>query len=266
MRTELNTETACTKHESLESSSNFAAVNRRANVSNYGDLYIVGRIWLLALKTALLGYSLNMIPVVNAEAPPPPPKKPPPMKYKELPLYKSPHSEYKEYIEEKYKCPDADVKLMRRLLLPYVTLCRKQVQESACRVARATKETCQGMRASVNESKRDFKAFMRDSENATIRKAVVGLGAAVGYLLGSGRGIPRRIFSTAAGAAAGGALCYPKETDEAFRSFTYYSGKTALGLFNWTCGKDFGWRERIPCKDDLPVASGKIVPQCSPKK
>lgn len=235
------------------------------NSPNYGDLYIVGRLWLSGLKTALLGSKLNMIPVVTAEEPSPP-KKPPPMKYTELPVYKSPHNEYKQFIEDKNKCPEADVKLMRRFLLPYVTQSRKQVQETASKMSAAMKEVCQNVRASVNETKRDIKAFMRSQENENIRKTVVAAGAGVGYLLGRGKGIPMRVLSTGAGAAAGGALCYPKEADEAFRNFTYYTGKSVLGFINWTCGRDLGWRERIPCKNDLPTTTGRVIPQCPTKK
>ncbi|XP_068622256.1 uncharacterized protein [Battus philenor] len=234
--------------------------------ASYTDLYVIGKIWLIALKTALLGSHINLVPVVKAAQPPPPPSKPPPMKYTELPLYKSPHNEYNEYVESKSKCPDANVKLMRRFLLPYVTTCRKEVQEKSCQIVCAAKNTITSIRKSFNETKKNFTATMRDENNLNVRRGVVATGAGLGFLLGSGKSIPRRIFMTAAGAIAGGALCFPQETDDAFRDFSYHTGKTILGVFNWVCRKDFSWRERLACKDDLPATTGKIVGQCPPKK
>ncbi|KPJ11000.1 hypothetical protein RR48_10180 [Papilio machaon] len=234
--------------------------------SKYGDLYLIGTVWVTVTKSALLGAS-SLIPMVEAASPPPPPPtKPPLMKYKELPMYKSPHNEYKEYLEEKDKCPERNVKVMRRFLLPYVSIIRKGVQANTCKLVLGIRDGVCSLQKSVAESKKQFTATMRDNENLTIRRAVVVAGTGIGFLLGGGRGIPRRVFMTGAGAATAGALCFPKETDEAFRTFTYYSGKTILGIANLICGRDFGWRERLPCKDDLPVSSGKIVGQCPPKK
>lgn len=85
-----------------------------------GDFYIIGQIWINALKTVLVGAKFSIIPVVHAAKPIPPPEKPPPMKYTELPIYKAPHYEYKEYIADKDKCPKANVKLIQEYLLPYV--------------------------------------------------------------------------------------------------------------------------------------------------
>ncbi|CAK1593380.1 unnamed protein product [Parnassius mnemosyne] len=254
----------CNCHDQIFNYSNESKIHKSQFC--YADLYTIGKIWLFALKSALLGFKVCLIPVVKADSSSVPPKKPPPMKYKDLPLYQSPHYEYKEFIASKSKCPEADVKLMHRFLLSYVTMCRKEVQYQSCQMNHAVKEIYNNARTSLRETKKDFKASMRDSENLTIRKAVVLMGAGAGYLLAAGKGIPRRIFMTAAGAAAGGALCFPKETDEAFRNFAYYSGKTAVGLYNWCCGKDFALRERLPCQDDLPAATNQIISQCPQKK
>lgn len=238
-------------------------VNSKATTT---DLYFIGTVWMTAMKSALLGANY-LIPVLEAaNPPPPPPTKPPLMKYQELPLYKSPHNEYNEYVEYKDKCAERNVKVMRRFFLPYVTILRKGVQTNTCKLVLCIRDGVCSMKKSICESKEQFTATMRDNENLTIRRGVVVAGTGIGYLLGGGRGIPRRIFMTGAGAASAGALCFPKETDEAFRTFTYYSGKTIVRVANLICRRDFGWRERLPCKDDLPVTTSKIIGQCPPKK
>ncbi|CAG5052993.1 unnamed protein product [Parnassius apollo] len=254
----------CKSHDQILNSNNESKISKSKFC--YGDLYTIGKIWLFALKSALLGFKVCLIPVVKADSSSKPPKKPPPMKYKDLPLYQSPHYEYKEFIASKSKCPEADVKLMHRFLLPYVTMCRKEVQNKTCQMTRTVKEIYNNARTSLSETKKDFKASMRDSENLSVRKAVVLTGAGTGYLLAVGKGIPRRIFMTAAGAAMGGALCFPKETDEAFRTFAYYSGKTAVRLYNWSCGKELTLRERLPCQEDVPASTNQIISQCPQKR
>lgn len=47
----------------------------------YGDLYVIGRIWIEAFKAGLIGSKWSLVPVVEAAKPPPPPEKPPLMRY-----------------------------------------------------------------------------------------------------------------------------------------------------------------------------------------
>ncbi|XP_072937642.1 uncharacterized protein [Epargyreus clarus] len=231
----------------------------------YGDLYVIGRLWIEALKTALVGTKLSLIPVVSAAKCPEPPQKPPPMKYTDLPLYKSPHLEYKDYIQDKEKCPKSKVRIMHTYLLPKVKCFRRDFQKKSCEAKCALLSTCCNAATSFNNKKKDFKKMMRDPENLSIRQAVVLAGGATGFLIGSGKGIPRRFFYTGLGVLSTGALCFPKETDAGFREFTYYSGKLLIAFYNSMCGKHFSLRERMPCKEDLPPPVLPRKPQCPPK-
>ncbi|KOB69633.1 Apolipoprotein O domain containing protein, partial [Operophtera brumata] len=139
----------------------------------YGDLYVIGRMWIEVLKTGLLGY-------------------------KDLPLYQTPHYEYKDYEADRDKCPNAN-----------------------------------------------FKNYMQCPKNLAVRQAVVALGGVAGYYIGSAKGLPTRIFTTGLGLLATGALCFPKETDTAFRTFTYHTAKTARTVYNAYCKKMSGLKERV---------------------
>ncbi|XP_028159718.1 uncharacterized protein LOC114352327 [Ostrinia furnacalis] len=240
----------------------------KASLKNlcYGDLCMIGKIWIQALKVVLVGAKFSLIPVVHAAKPPEPPKKPPKMKYKDLPIYSSPHYDYKDYVESKDKCPDRNVKLVHRALLPHVKSLRQKSIEAYCSACCSLRCTFGDMRNSINDSKREFKKTMRDPCNLQMRRGVVAAGTLAGYLLGGGGGIPRRAFFTSLGALATGSLCFPKETDEIFRNVAYHTAKVALTLYNATCRKDFALRERLPCKDELPPEPKPRKPVCPPKK
>ncbi|KAJ8704582.1 hypothetical protein PYW07_011770 [Mythimna separata] len=99
----------------------------------YGDLYVIGRLWIQGLRKVLVGANFSLIPVVHAAKPLEmffAPKKPPKMKYKDLPLYESPHYEYKDYMEDKKKCPKANVKILHTYLFPKVQSYRKSWSDS----------------------------------------------------------------------------------------------------------------------------------------
>nr|XP_034838417.1 uncharacterized protein LOC117994592 [Maniola hyperantus] len=231
------------------------------------DLYIIGRIWIRALQKALLGANFNVIPVVHAAKQPEPPQKPPKMKYTDLPIYESPHNEYKEYLEDKDKCLERNTKLLHKFLLPYTKKYRKIAQENLCHAKCIVNKYCVNTCACVKKAKNDFKATMRDPENLAVRQAVVGVGTLTGYLIGGGGGLPRRFFFTSIGFLATGALCFPKETDEVFRSFTYMVAKAVISIYNMACNKNADLRERLACREDLPSPppQRKAI-QCPPKK
>lgn len=235
------------------------------NIRN-GDLSTLGKIWIRALKTVLVGADFCLIPVVYAAKPPEPPKRPPKMRYKDLPIYQSPHYEYKEYVASKDKCPNRNVRILHTALLPYVKGLRKSSSNAFCALCCSARCTCKDAYISIANSKNDFKKFMRDPSNLQLRQGVVAGGTLAGYLLGGGGGVPRRLFFTGLGALAAGSLCFPKETDEIFRNVSYHTSKCLIAAYNSMCGKDFAFRERLPCKDDLPPDPKPRKPVCPPKK
>ncbi|CAH2229326.1 uncharacterized protein LOC120625266 [Pararge aegeria] len=240
--------------------------NNSINEILSGDLYIIGKIWIGALQKALTGANVDLVPIVHAAKLPEVPQRPPKMKYSDLPIYETPHYEYKEYIDERDKCPERNDKLLQQYLLPYVKYYRRIAKENFCSMICITKQTCSNTCSAISNAKNDFKTTMRDPNNLTKRQAVVGLGTLTGYLIGGSGGLPRRIFFTSAGFLATGALCYPKETDEIFRNVAAIVGKTAISLYNFACLKNSGLRERIACTDDLPLPppQRKTI-QCPPK-
>ncbi|CAH2084141.1 unnamed protein product [Euphydryas editha] len=231
------------------------------------DIYILGRLWIEALKSAAAGLQLNLFPVVEAAKAPETPQKPPSMKYTDLPLYSCPHYEYKDYIKDKEKCPDANVKLLHQSLLPYVKCYREAFERNLCELRCAVDEQRVNACNAFRRAKKDFKQTMRDPNNLVIRQATVAAGGAAGYILGSGGGIPRRLIFTGLGFLAAGALCFPKETDEIFRDVAFNTGKLFISIYNKWCGKEFALRERLPCKDDVPPEPPKRKPvQCPQNK
>lgn len=235
--------------------------------TDFVDLYIIGKIWIDILKAGLVGTGLNLIPKVEAAAPPKPPEKPPPMKYSDLPLYKCPHYQYKDHVEKSEKCPDANVKLMHRFLLPYVQSYRQEVGCGLCKVKCTILGQYKSTFNKIRDAKNQFKQNMRDPDKLVMRQAVVATTGLAGYLLGGGAGVPRRLFFTTLGLLTGGALCFPKETDEIFRSAVYVLGKAFLDVYKIIVGKEIVLRERLPCRDDLPPPPPARKPvQCPPKK
>ncbi|PZC84787.1 hypothetical protein B5X24_HaOG203777 [Helicoverpa armigera] len=219
-----------------------------------GDLYVIGTLWIQALRAVLVGGDLPLVPVVKAADKPAEstPQKPPPMKYEDLPIYESPHYEYKDYMASKKACPKANVKILQTYLYPKVKSYRKSWVDSLEELKKDVGEMKADACACYNKKKKEIKTYLRAPENSGIRQAFVVAGAATGYYLGSGRGIPRRIFYTSLGALASGAVCFPKETDELFRNMSYNFAKMAIAFYNKTCGKNYSLREKMPCPDEVP--------------
>lgn len=235
---------------------------------NLTDLYVIGKIWIDAVKICLTGAEINILPKVEAAKPDAgPPKKPPPMKLSELSIYKNPYNEYKDYLEEKEKCPDGKVKLLHRSLLPHVKNVKQEVKKGACEAACFMKSNYKKAVDTVKEIKNNFRRTMREPDNLTIRQGVVASGGVLGYMLGGGGGIIRRLLYTSAGLLTTGALCFPKETDETFRNAIYITGKSLIDIYNKWCNKDFNLRERLACRDEFPPTPPSRPPmKCPPQK
>ncbi|XP_045508115.1 uncharacterized protein LOC123703947 [Colias croceus] len=218
----------------------------------YGDLYVLGRLWIEALKKVLVGANMNIFPVVEAAKPDPTPKCPPPMKYKDLPLYTSPHYEYKVYQEDQQKCPKHNVPILQEYLLPTVKSYRSDTQKSLCQIKCGFANAWVQLKSEMADHDRNFKKFMRDPNRLAMRQGIVAFGLISGYYMASKRGIPSRIVGTTLGGLFAGAMCFPKETDELFRGMLYSGGKFAIGVYNRVFGGDIALRERLACRDDLP--------------
>ncbi|CAG9573686.1 unnamed protein product [Danaus chrysippus] len=236
--------------------------------NNYTDLYVIGKIWIDALKICLTGADVDIFPKVEAaKAEEGPPKKPPPMKLSELSIYKSPYNDYKDYEEDKEKSPDRKVKILHQSLLPHVKNIKQEVKKNACGGLCFVKSNVNKALDTLKEIKNNFKKTMRDPDNLAIRQGVVASGGFLGFMLGSGGGITRRLLYTSAGLLTTGALCFPKETDETFRNTIYITGKSFIDIYNKWCNKDFNLRERLACRDEFPPTPPDRPPMnCPPQK
>ncbi|XP_073964897.1 uncharacterized protein [Choristoneura fumiferana] len=223
-----------------------------------GDFFIIGRIWIAALKTVLVGEKLCLISKVDAACvqaatlTEPKPKKPPDMKYTDLPLYDSPHKNYKDHLEDKYDCPKSHKKVLQTLLLPYVRCYRKKAQRILSEARCELKGTCNEISCDFRKAKKQVRDYLRDPQNVELRTGIVALGAGLGYYFGSGKGLPRRMFWTSFGAAVPGMICFPKETDAAIREVCWLAGNAWVALCKNVLNRDWDLRDKIPCPPPEP--------------
>lgn len=237
----------------------------------YGNLYVIGSLWIEALKIGLVGQKMSLIPVVEAEtvhaASKEEPQKPPKMKTKDLPIYQNPHADYKHYLEDKQKCPDYKVKVLHETLLPYVSEYRQNAQDAYKDAVSTAKQTCKTVCGTIESKKKELKAYLRDPDNLLLRRVFVATGATFGYYIGCRKGYLTRSFIFAGiGALFTGYLAFPKETDEYFREFCYNSAKTLLMLYNFYNSSNVAMRERLPCEKDIPVLKIEKRKDLCPKK
>ncbi|XP_047524676.1 uncharacterized protein LOC125062665 [Pieris napi] len=231
----------------------------------YGDFYIIGRMWIETLKSVLVGANMALIPAVYAAAPPPEPKYPPLMKYKDLPLYQSPHYEYKDHVADKEKCPKAHTPLLQEYLLPTVKSFRRDTQVSMCQIGCGFSNAWRQLKVEMADHERNFKRYMRAPENYTIRVTSVALGTVSGFYLTRQRGIPAKIFGTTLGTLLAGSVSFPDESDRGFREILYRGGKVLIAMYNIFCSDDYALEERLSCREDLPPNPPPRKPQCPMK-
>lgn len=236
-----------------------------------GDLYFVGKLWINLLQKGLLGTKWKLpplLPVVQSAAPPPPPQKPPKMKYKDLPLTTAPHYEYKDYLEDKPKCPALKRRLIHEKVLPYVKCARKDMVKRFSSLGYEINAMKNEALCAFHCKKNEFFCYMRSCKNLRIRQGVLALGTATGFLLSrkyKGRTTPRFVYP-AIGLLAAGALCFPEETDEAFRNISLETGKFILTLYNRYCNKNAALKERLACPYELPKPPPPAIANKCPQK
>lgn len=229
----------------------------------YGDFYIIGRIWIDALKSVLLGSKLNLIkfPTVKAaNKKEDVPERPKAMKATELPLYGDKHAAYKDYEEEKSLCKEVNKKIIHSFMLPYVSCARKCTQDVCGVIKNELDDTKTELSEYFHDKKKATITYLRDPKNVNERSVTVLLGGVSGYLFGYKRGIPSKILFTGLGILASGALCFPEETDENFKKFCYYSAQAVIKGYNFITGDNYVMKEKLPCKERDDVKQIKKQP------
>ncbi|XP_063544377.1 uncharacterized protein LOC134752637 [Cydia strobilella] len=237
----------------------------QVNLERKKHLYVAGRISEIALKSILKTARNCFIPTVNAAAKDDTPKKPPPMKYKDLPIYECPHNRWKEFKNDKIRCPDR--KVTHECLLPTVSEYRKQVSGIINTASKEMKDTYTEICRDYRSAEKKILNKMRSPENVNQRMALVGAAGVAGFV--KGKHILRRVFLSSALLFVSGSICFPKETDEATRTVLYMLGKAFVPLYNFYFKTDWLMRERVPCERDLPkipTPPTKPLPACAPKK
>lgn len=207
----------------------------------------------------LLPVTLTILPVILAVYCEP--EKPPPMRYTELPLYDSPHSNYKEKQASVHQCQKFKQKIIQSTIQPYVKRYRCIVTKIFDEIDEwFTWTKCQVTNAfeAFTLSAEKFVSYMRDDKNLDIRKAVVAVGTATGFVFGSRNYYLSRNLSFGVLAALfTGWLCFPKETDILIRDCSYYIATNIVDLINNFCGANrrkikLERRDRLlPCLKDV---------------
>lgn len=237
----------------------------------HGDFFVIGRIWIAAMKTVLVGEKLCLISKVDAACVhaatliEPKPKKPPDMKSTDLPLYDSPHKNYKDHIEDKYDCPKSNKKVLHSLLLPYVRCFRTKAETILSEARCDVKCTQNELRCDFRKARRRVRDYLQDPQNIGVRTSMVALGAGVGYYFGSRKSLLRRLFSTSLGAAVPGMICFPTETDAAIRGVCWNAGKVWVFLCKNVMNRDgCDLRGKIPCPPPEPAKPPPPPPPIKP--
>ncbi|XP_063371018.1 uncharacterized protein LOC134659296 [Cydia amplana] len=236
----------------------------QVNLERNKNLYIAGKISGIAIKTVLKTAKYCFIPTVNAAAKVDTPKKPPPMKYKDLPIYDCPHNRWKEFENDKIKCPDR--KVTHEYLLPTVTEYRKQVSGIINTATNEIKDTYREISRDYRSAEKKLLDKARSPDNINQRMALVGTAGVAGFI--KGKHVLRRIFLSSALLFVTGSICFPTETDEATRTVLYMLGKAFVPLYNFYFRTDWLMRDRVPCERDMPKIPPptKPLPACQPKK
>lgn len=180
----------------------------------------------------ILPITLNILPFVFAVDCKP--EKPPPMRYSELPIYNSPHANYKENQENPNKCRKYKQKKGHKMLQPYITYYRccitnvfeKMFNWTECQV-RINYDAC---KLSMDK----FLSYMRDDKNIELRKTVVAIGSAAGFVFGpKNYNLLRNISFGVLAALFTGWLCFPEETDILLRNVAYYVATNVVYYINY---------------------------------
>lgn len=212
----------------------------------YGNFYVIGSIWLEGMKKIMVGKRMCVVPKTNAatnnnklpingevvlknyracEADSIP-TKPPDMPYTDLPMYSSPHSEYNEYVHGMWYRRGCNCYTLQKKLYPYVRQARIKIQCKAKEGRQQISESLDVVRFMMAKVIYDLQEHMRCPCNRVQAKTCVALCTATGVVLGSRKGLLRAIFYGGLCALASGSLCFPKETDVAFRNACYAAWST----------------------------------------
>lgn len=238
----------------------------------YGNLYVIGSIWIEGMTKVMLGKRMCVVPKINAATtatnnnnevteideaviPHKPneeeyciPKKPPDMRYSELPLCCSPHRDYNEY--QHYAWCQRKSQIFQTIIYPFVRQARISIQNKAKESRRNLSENLSVLRYMIAATTNEIQDHLRNPCNRVKAKACVAMSTATGVVLGSKKGLLRAIFYGGLGAMASGMLCFPKEMDIILTNVYQETWSMITQASNTVTGKN----KTYPCP--------KIVPKC----
>lgn len=238
----------------------------------YGDLYVIGSLWIEGMKKIMIGKKMCVVPKINAatnnniitanqqgvhkphitsEADSIP-KKPSDMRYTDLPIYCSPHRDYNEYLYSTWYRPECNSQTLQRIIYPYVRQARMNIQSKLKEGRQHISETLCVLRCITATRICKVREHLRDPSNRVKAKTCVALSTATGVVLGSRKGLLRAIFYGGLGALASGSLCFPRETDMAFRRACHTTWSLVRGGYNIFEGKHNCENGKYPCPNRIP--------------
>lgn len=249
----------------------------------YGNLYVIGSIWIEAMTKVMVGKRMCVAPRISAAThtndgvtadddsvtPHEPgeeciPIKPPDMRYSELPLYCSPHRDYNEYMQYTWCNSHCSCPILQRLVYPYVRQARISIEKKAKESNIYLSENLCVVRYMVAATLCEVQEHMRNPCNRVKAKACVALSTATGVVLGYKKGYLKAIFYGGLGALASGTLSFPKETDIVFRNVCHATWSMMIQGHNIFAGKENCEKETYPYPNTTPKCPEEEV-ICCPK-
>lgn len=237
----------------------------------YGNLYVIGSLWIEGMKKIMVGRKMCVVPKINATnnknrlAKEPAvltphkssetisiPNRPPNMRYSDLPIYGSPHREYNEYLHSTWYRPECSAQTLQKIIYPYVRLARINIQTKAKETRQHVSESLCVLRYMATRGICEIREHLRNPCNKVKAKTCVALSTAAGIVLGSRKGVLRAIFYGTIGALASGTLCFPRETDIAFRNVCHATWSLIKGGYNIFEGKNNCKKQTYPCPKRIP--------------
>lgn len=236
----------------------------------YGNLYVIGSLWIEGMKKVMVGKRMCVVPKINAannrstakeQAVVEPhttsececiPMKPPHMSYSELPIYYSPHRDYKEYENSTWYRPECNTLLLQRKIYPYVRQARINIQRKSTEAQQEISEMICVLRYITARAICGLQEHLRNPCNKAKAKACVALSTATGVVLGAKKGVLKAFLYGGLGALTSGALCFPTETDMVFRYACYSTWTLVTKRYGICPEKNIYFNGKIPRPNNIP--------------
>lgn len=183
----------------------------------------------------------------------PTPNKPNNMKFQDLSIYDQSHADYNDHLNYliRHRCSHSHIRPVYDSLFPYVQVTRKKLQWQLTSLMEIKERISNICTCNIEKRVGNFRKYMKDPENINIRKGFVSLLTLTGFHFGNRQNhLTKKMFFATVGALFGGWLCFPTETDEIVRDFSYKAVTNICKVLNR--GTDTNFAGRPIMSRDLP--------------